>query len=64
MKIETRTLETEIARQARTYKEVATAAGITERTLQKARSGAEIRTATVGRIAAALGIDVERLTEY
>ena len=61
MKIETRKLESLIANQARSYKEVATAAGVTERTLQSARSGAEIRTATAGRIAAALGVDVETI---
>ena len=59
MRIETRTLENEIARQARSYKEVATAAGITERTLKAARNGAEIQPATVGKIAGALGVSVE-----
>ena len=58
MKIETRTLETEIARQALTYKKVAAAAHITEKTLKQARSGAEIQPATAGRIAEALGVNV------
>ena len=61
MKIETRTLETEIARQALTYKQVARSAHISERTLKQARSGAEIRTATAGRIAEALGVNVEKI---
>ena len=63
MKIETRTLEAEIARQALTYKQVANAAHITERTLKQARNGREIRTATAGRIAEALGVNVERIIE-
>lgn len=63
MKIETRTLENEIARSAMSYKAIATLAGITEKTLQAARNGDEIRTTTAGRIAAALGVDVEKLTK-
>lgn len=63
MKLETRTLENEIARRAMSYKDIAMLAGITERTLQAARNGEEIRTATAGRIAAALGVDVETLTK-
>ena len=63
MKIKTKTLETEIARRAMSYKDIAMLAGITERTLQAARNGSEIRTATAGRIAAALGVDVETLTK-
>ena len=63
MKIKTHTLETEIARQARSYKSIAKEAGITERTLQNARRGYEIRTATAGRIAEALGVNVERIIE-
>ena len=61
MKIETRTLEAEIARQALTYKKVAAAAHITEKTLKQARSGAEIQPATAGRIAEALGVNVEKI---
>lgn len=56
MKIETRTLEVLIAQQQRSYKSIATAAGITEKTLQSARRGAEIQPATAGKIAAALGV--------
>lgn len=63
MKIKTRALEVEIARRAMNYKDVAAAAGITEKTLQAARNGEEIRTATAGRIAAALGVDVAALTK-
>ena len=63
MRIKTRTLENEIARRAMSYKDIAMLAGITERTLQAARNGSEIRTATAGRIAAALGVDVETLTK-
>lgn len=61
MKIETQTLENEIARQALTYRETAAKAGITEKTLKQARRGAEIHTATAGRIAAALGVMLEDL---
>lgn len=61
MKINAQTLEKEIASQARTYKEVAEAAGITEKTLKQARRGAGIHTATAGRIAAALGVKLEDL---
>jgi len=61
MRIETRKLETEIARRALTYKQFATKAGITEKTLKQARRGAEIQPATAGRIAAALGIEMGAL---
>ena len=61
MKLESRLLENEIARQALTYKKAASIAGVTERTLQQARRGAEIQPATAGRIAAALGVDVETI---
>ena len=61
MKINAQTLEKEIASQARTYKDVAEAAGITEKTLKQARRGAEIHTATAGRIAAALGVKLGEL---
>ena len=64
MKLDARRIENEIAGQARSYKEVATAAGITERTLQNARSGAEIQPATAGRIAAALGISIDEILLY
>lgn len=63
MKLEKRILETEIARRAMSYKSLANKAGVTEKTLYAARSGEEIRTATAGRIAAALGVDVEQLTK-
>lgn len=43
------------------YKQIAAAAGVTEKTLQSARNGATIRTDTAGRIAAALGVNVEEL---
>lgn len=61
MKVQTRTIETLIAGQQRSYKEVATAAKITERTLKAARSGQEIQPATAGKLAAALGVDVETI---
>ena len=61
MKIETRSLENKIASQAMTYKEVARIAGITEKTLQAARNGSEIRAATAGRFAAALGVPIDEL---
>lgn len=63
MKINTNVIETEIARQARSYKSIAKEAGITEKTLKQARNGREIRTATAGRIAEALGVNVERIIE-
>lgn len=61
MKVKSRILETEIARRALTYQQTASKAGISARTLQAARSGKEIRTATVGKIAAALGIAPEKI---
>ena len=63
MKVKSEIIENEIARRAMSYKDIAMLAGITERTLQAARNGSEIRTATAGRIAAALGVDVETLTK-
>ena len=63
MKINTNIIETEIARQARSYKSIAQEARITERTLQRARNGHEIQPATAGRIAEALGVNVERIIE-
>ena len=59
MKLDTRTLEATIANKSLTYKEMAANAGITERTLQCARAGYEIRTTTAGKIATALGLSVE-----
>ena len=61
MKIKARIIETLIANQQRSYKSIATAAGITERTLQNARSGQEIRPTTAGRIAEALGVSVAEI---
>lgn len=61
MKIENKKLEAAIARQALSYKETAYIAGISERTLKQARNGKEIRTATAGRIAAALGVSLEEI---
>lgn len=63
MKIKRRMVENEIARRAMTYKEAATAAGITEKTLKAARAGAEIRTTTAGRIATVLGLPINELIE-
>ena len=63
MKIKTNAIETRTASAAKTYKEIANAAGITERTLKQARDGAEIRPATAGRIAAALGVSIENIIE-
>lgn len=61
MKIKPGTIDTLTANQRRSYKDVATSAGITERTLQKARSGQEVQPVTAGNIAAALGVKVEEL---
>lgn len=61
MKIRQGTIDTITASQRRSYKDVAISAGITERTLLAARSGQEIQPATVGNIAAALGVSVEEL---
>lgn len=63
MKIKKRILENEIASRAMSYKEFANIAGVTEKTLYAARNGSEIRTATAGRIAAALGVSVDKLTK-
>lgn len=61
MKLKTQKIEAEIARRAMSYKEAARKAGVTETTLKAARNGAEIRTATAGRIAAALGVSIEEI---
>lgn len=61
MKLNGNKIEHEIVRRAMSYKDVANAAGITERTLKQARAGAEIQPATAGRIAAALGVDVDEI---
>lgn len=61
MKLKTKALETEIARRALTYKQTASDAGISEKTLQAARRGKEIRTATAGKIAQALGVEPEAI---
>ena len=61
MKILPGIIETLTANQRRSFKDVATSAGITERTLKAARSGKEIQPATAGGIAAALGVSVEEI---
>lgn len=61
MRLNKTKIETEIARQAMTYKDIARIAGISEHTLKQARNGEEIRTATVGKIAAALGVSIEEI---
>lgn len=61
MKILPGIIETLTANQRRSFKDVATSAGITERTLKAARSGQEIQPATAGGIAAALGVSVEEI---
>ena len=63
MKIKANAIENETARQAKTLKEVAALAGITECTLKAARNGEEIQIRTAGRIAAALGLQIEKLIE-
>lgn len=63
MKLEKRNLENEIARRAFSYKQMARLAGITEKTLQAARNGEEIRINTAGKIAAALGVSLSEITE-
>ena len=62
MKILPGIIETLTANQRRSFKDVATSAGITERTLKAARSGQEIQPATAGGIAAALGVSVEEIS--
>ena len=61
MKIKTNAIERRAAAMQLNYKQIAAAAGVTEKTLQSARNGATIRTDTAGRIAAALGVNVEEL---
>ena len=63
MKLERRILENEIARQARSYKSIAAAAGVTEKTLQKARAGDPVRPETAGKIARALGLEIENIVQ-
>jgi DNA-binding Xre family transcriptional regulator len=45
------------------YRQLARKAGITETTLRAARNGEEIRNATAGKIAAALGVRVDQIME-
>ena len=61
MKIDGNAIETRAAEKQLNYKQLATAAGVTERTLQAARSGREIRTDTAGRIAAALDLSINEI---
>lgn len=63
MKVNGKTIETRAAEKQLNFKQLATAAGVTEKTLQAARKGDEIRTDTAGRIAAALGLPVSELRE-
>ena len=63
MKIRSNVIETRAAEKQLNYKQLAIAAGITEKTLYAARSGAQIRTDTAGRIAAALGVPIHHLIE-
>ena len=63
MKIKSNAIETRAAEKQLNYKQLAIAAGITEKTLHAARSGAKIRTDTAGRIAAALGVPIHHLIE-
>ena len=63
MKIKSNAIETRAAEKQLNYKQLAIAAGITEKTLHAARSGAKIMTDTAGRIAAALGVPVNHLIE-
>ena len=63
MRLKTDTIEREIIRQARSYKQVADMAQITEKTLKNARIGREIRTTTAGNLAAALGLPVDKIID-
>lgn len=63
MKLEKRTLENEMARRELSYKQMARLAGITEKTLQAARNGGEVRINTAGKIAAALGVSLSEIIE-
>lgn len=63
MKLEKRTLENEMARRELSYKQMARLAGITEKTLQAARNGEEVRINTAGKIAAALGVSLSEIIE-
>ena len=61
MIIDGKAIETRAAEKQLNYKQLATAAGLTEKTLQAARSGSAIRTDTAGRIAAALDLSISDL---
>ena len=63
MKIKSNVIEIRAAENQLTFKQLANAAGISEKTLHAARSGAAIRTDTAGRIAAALGVPIHHLIE-
>ena len=61
--IDGKAIETRAAEMRLNYKQLANAAGVTEKTLQAARSGREIRTDTAGRIAAALDLSISELVK-
>ena len=63
MKIKSNVIEIRAAENQLTFKQLANAAGISEKTLYAARSGAVIRGSTAGRIAAALGVPIHHLIE-
>lgn len=63
MRLKPQTLELEMASRAMEYRQLARKAGITETTLRAARNGEEIRNATAGKIAAALGVRVDQIME-
>lgn len=61
MKVKGDIIETRAAEKRLNFKQLANAAGVTEKTLKAARKGSAIRTDTAGRIAAALGVSVESI---
>ena len=63
MKVKRNAIETRAADKQMNYKQLAAAAGVNQKTIHAARSGAEIRTDTAGRIAAALGIPITEIIE-
>ena len=61
MIIDGRKLDIKAAERCITYKHLARAASVTEKTIQAAREGESVRTDTVGKIAAALGVPVSEI---
>lgn len=54
-------LDKELAARQLTYKELATAANVSQKTLCGARRGKQVNTSTAGKVASALNVPVEEI---